>query len=290
MKRFRWFVEFRDSLKSPWAEEAIDLVFYRPLAFLFVKLLLRLPVTPNQISLGAMAAGIAGGVFFAGGDRSGFVLGALLYGLSNVLDCCDGMIARLKKNGTPTGRIVDGLVDYVTAVAVYAGFGVGLSKAALCGTLHLPYGCNAWILMIAAGASFAAHAMLSDKYRNMFIEQLRRAGEPAEDEIAKFTAELGRLRALQRRGFDTLLIRIYLKYLRMQGRVHPAALTNPTRISAATVVLWNCIGPSTHISFLITAAIFFKPALFFIYVIGAANVWMISLFLLQLRQRHPISN
>ena len=236
-----------------------------------------------------MAAGIAGGVFFAGGDRIGFVLGALLYGLSNVLDCCDGMIARLKKNGTPTGRIVDGLVDYVTAVAVYAGFGVGLSKAALCGALRLPYGCNAWILVIAAGASFAAHAMLSDKYRNMFIEQLRRAGEPAEDEIAKCTAELGRLRAMQRRGFDTLLIRIYLNYLRMQGRVHPAALTHPTRISAATVVLWNCIGPSTHISFLITAAVLFNPSVFFFFVLGAANVWMIFLFLMQPKRLCPVS-
>ena len=109
MQRFKsvkkpvFFIEFKQSLKNFWAEELIDLALFRPLAFLLVKILAPLPITPNQISLAAMICGIAGGCAFAGGSRRLFIIGGLLYGFSTILDCCDGMIARLKKNGPLRG-------------------------------------------------------------------------------------------------------------------------------------------------------------------------------------------
>ena len=287
MPRFPLFLEFKQSLKNPAAEEAIDLIFYRPLAFLFVKALRLLPITPNQISLCAMAAGITGGFFFTGGAPRDFITGALFYGLSNILDCCDGMIARLKKNGTPTGRIVDGLVDYVNGIAIYAGFGIGLTKAVHSGALHMPFHCDVWILMIAAAASFAAHAMLSDKYRNAFLEQSRHSAQDSENELEKCKVEQVRLRELRGRHFDKILIGLYIKYLQIQegplGKNNSSCGTRVREIRGSTVVLWNCIGPSTHITFLIVPACFFYPAAFFLYVVGIANAWMLFLLLLQLK-------
>jgi len=275
------FLEFRNSLKNPIAEELADLFLFRPAAFLFVKLLYPLPITPNQVSFFAMIAGIASGILFAGGDRLHFCLGAIFYGIANNLDCCDGMIARLKKNGTMTGRIVDGCTDYIIGIAVYGGFAIGLQKAVQSYGLHLPL--NSWLLMILAAISFGAHAVLSDKFRNAFLIQTKQTDGSQENEFDKFKTELARLE--ERRGhlFDKILIRIYLRYMQLQSGLLkknkiPVASKQPQRLNATMVVLWNLIGPSTHVLFLIISAWFYNPTIFFLFVIGLANLWMIVLF------------
>jgi hypothetical protein len=271
-----WFSEYVKSLKSPWAEEIIDLFFYRPSAFLFVKVLARFPVTPNQISLVSMMFGVAAGFFLAWGDRRGFMLGAVLYGVSNIFDCCDGMIARLKKNGTATGRIVDGLVDYVTGVAVYAGLGIGLAKAVSAGVFHFHY--SSWLLVVISAISVIIHAVFTDKYRNNFLEQLKNDGALQESEIEKMRREFSRLSLEKGHALDRFLIGIYIKYLHLQeGR--PEKRKTMRTIQAWEVFLWDFIGPSTQISFLIFPVFFMRPDIFFYLEIGFANAWMMLLIL-----------
>jgi len=277
MKTTALFREFRDSLKNPWAEEFIDLVLYRPLAFVFVKSTASLPLTPNQVSGLAMIAGIAAGGFLAGGRPQDFMIGGLLFGLSNILDCSDGMIARLKKNGTKTGRIVDGLVDYVASGAVFLGFGVGLARTAdfpLC----------ALALLALAIASVILHSIASDNCRNAFVRQC--AGKTADDDERRvFSEELARLQMLKGHLFDKTLVRIYLKYLSIQkGENRPSPA-----VSTSRVVMWNLIGPSTHITFFILAALLYRPSIFFIFVIGAANLWMAGLLVAQRMQRQVLN-
>jgi len=278
MKLNSLFSEFRDSLKNPWAEELFDLALYRPLAFIFVKCAAPLPLTPNQVSALAMIAGIAAGFFFAGGSPKDFVLGGLLFGLSNVLDCADGMIARLKKNGTKTGRIVDGLVDYVASGAVYTGFGIGLAK-----TADFPW--SAMALLFLAIVSTILHSVASDNYRNAFVRQY--AGKTATDgdERRVFSEELARLQGLKGHVFDKTLVRIYLKYLSVQkGKTRLSPV-----VSVSSMVRWNLIGPSTHITFVIISALLYRPSIFFIFTIGAANLWMAGLWFVQ-RMRRQVSN
>ena len=285
VKKPAFFIEFKQSLKNPWAEELIDLALFRPLAFLLVKILAPLPITPNQISFAAMLCGIAGGCAFAGGSPRFFIIGGLLYGFSTILDCCDGMIARLKKTGTLTGRIVDGLVDYVTSASVYIGLGIGLSKARFVGALSLPF--NPWLLVLLACASHAIHAILSDKYRNGFLSQMKPTPLQDETEQAQFGRELERLKNGADHGFDRALIRIYLWYLRLQtGKAREKTISvqsaRDPRFSAIKTLLWNIIGPSTHITFLIAAAFLFNPMVYFIFVIGFCNIWSAGLFMMEI--------
>jgi phosphatidylglycerophosphate synthase len=277
--------EFKQSLKNPWAEELVDLAVFRPIAFLFVKLFMPFPITPNQISCLAMIAGIAAGVLLSGGDHFYFLIGGALYGLSNTLDCCDGMIARIKKNGTATGRIVDGLVDYFTSLSVYIGLGVGLSKAVLAKSIVLP--CNPWILITLAVVSHAVHAVFSDKYRNGYLNLKKPKPISAETEQEYFTRELDGLEQKKGSLFDRMLIKTYLWYLSLQTGKTGSRRANekpdhPRHFSALQAVLWNLIGPSTHISFLILAVCLFNPMIFFAFVIGFANLWMLLIFLPQL--------
>ena len=119
-----WFAEYKKSLKMIEVEEFFDLFFYRPLAFILVKTVYRTNITPNQLTLIAILFGlIAGFVYSMGTDY--FVCGAICFALYNIIDCSDGQLARIKKNGTHAGRIVDGLADYISTAAVFIGIGIG---------------------------------------------------------------------------------------------------------------------------------------------------------------------
>jgi len=146
--------QYKASLKDISIEQPLHLYFFRPIAFVLVKLIYRFPLTPNQISFISMMAGIASGIFFFFGDARSFLYGGLLYAFAYILDCVDGMIARLKKTGTPVGRIIDGAGDYVNSVAVYTGFALGLVRA----NYELPV--SPYLLVSLAGASFILHLSL----------------------------------------------------------------------------------------------------------------------------------
>ena len=92
--------------------------YLEPVAAIFV----RLRITPNQISLLALAAGIACAVLFW---QRQFLWGALLLLLSAVLDLVDGSVARKTGAHTDFGAVFDWIVDkYVDALAL---LGVGLA-------------------------------------------------------------------------------------------------------------------------------------------------------------------
>jgi phosphatidylglycerophosphate synthase len=280
VKKTPFLKDYALSLKEPCAEEFVDLIVFRPLGYLCVKMFLPFPITPNQVSGMAMIIGIAAGFFLTHGTHFSFVIGGMLYGLSNILDCCDGMLARTKKNGTATGRIVDGVVDYITGGAVFIGLGIGLTKAVHSGTLHLPS--NAWLLVVMAAASTAFHAVLSDYYRNTFLEQRHKVLGGDESELEKYNKELIRLNAGQGHAADKMLIRLYLGYLRLQAgnklrRKNKASSPVPIAITPANVILWNCIGPSTHITFFILASVLFSPEILFYFTVILANIWALVL-------------
>jgi phosphatidylglycerophosphate synthase len=106
-----WFQEYKSSLKLVEVEELFDLIFYRPLAFIFVKLIYPTNLTPNQITTLALIIGMIGGVVIAFNTETYLIIASLLLIIYDVLDCSDGQLARLKKNGTSVGRILDGVAD-----------------------------------------------------------------------------------------------------------------------------------------------------------------------------------
>ena len=55
----RLFQEYRSMLKAPELEEILDLVLFRPVAFVLVKLLQPTPITPNHVTLFSFLPGRA---------------------------------------------------------------------------------------------------------------------------------------------------------------------------------------------------------------------------------------
>jgi phosphatidylglycerophosphate synthase len=278
--------DYLTSLKGIQMEEVPNLFVYRPLAFVLVKLLYPFPITPNQVSILAIIPGVLSAYCFSRGDSSSFFLAGILLGMSSIFDCADGMIARLKKNGTKTGRLVDGIVDYIVGVSVYVGLALGLSRAVLEDWLVLPV--NPWILLIIAAISNMAHSGVTDYYRNLYDAHKNGKKITPQMELEEFSAELARLRREKGKFLEKLMIRVYLVYLRVQAgkEVKPFVRVDPHQYqkhNRLLLLLWNLIGPATHNTVIIFSALFYSPMLFFYYTIVFANLWMVILFLFQER-------
>ncbi|RPI15564.1 MAG: CDP-alcohol phosphatidyltransferase family protein [Ignavibacteriae bacterium] len=293
--------QYKESLKVVEAEEYLDLLFYRPVAFLFVKATFALPLTPNMVSTIAMCFGIAAGFAFGRGWHEYLVLGAILYLSSNVLDCADGQIARLKKNGTKVGRIVDGFLDYVVSTAVFVGIGVGLTNLYNNGTFHSSWNylnlnpvVYIWVLTVLAGLSSAVQAFLFDFYRNLFLEKSFGKFSSLEDEINEFEEEQERIKREPEtsRVLDNFLIWIYLKYTRLQLKIQfkkkydkydwqpsPEAyyLKNKTLLRA-----WSFIGSTTHITLCVICALANSVELFLVLCVLPLNILLAVLYFVQI--------
>jgi phosphatidylglycerophosphate synthase len=99
----------------------VDRYLNRKLSPWFSRWFVRMPVTPNQVSLMASAIGLLSAICFAYGSWVSGVLGALLLQWSAVIDCCDGEVARLKFLESTGGYYLDITCDNIVHVAVFVG-------------------------------------------------------------------------------------------------------------------------------------------------------------------------
>ncbi len=273
--------QYKASLKDISIEQPLHLYLFRPIAFVLVKLIYPFPVTPNQISFISMMAGIASGIFFFFGDATSFLYGGLLYAFSYILDCVDGMIARLKKTGTPVGRIIDGAGDYVNTVAVYTGFAFGLARAGY----ELP--ASPFLLVSLAGASFILHSMNIDYFRNEFMAHALGKANTVYEDIKLSSSRLEKLKQEKGKHFEKFLLRVYIKYSNIQIFNAPTKRIFDRKeyydANISLLRLWNWIATPTTVLVLVVSSCLYKPVIFFFYILGAANIWMLVLWIIQTR-------
>jgi len=282
--KFLWFTEYKSSLKALEIEEFFDLVFYRPLGFLVVKAVAGTKITPNQLTYTALFFGIIAGISFSFGTKEAFLLGALSYLLFDVFDCSDGQLARLKKNGTLTGRIIDGVADYLAGIAVYIGIGIGY----VAGTENFIL----WLaLLIIAAGSHIIHSMITDYYRQRFIRYGFGEKNLSENRDTPYKEELLRLRQQGGSVFNRAILAIYLAYSSRQSKMTRSNLDSEEELSISPSVyyqknvvimrLWTFLGPTTQITFLVVSALFYRPDIYIIGMIAGFNLLAIILFIFQ---------
>ena len=276
--------EYKESLKKVEVEETVDLFIFRPIAFALVKVLYKTAITPNQISFIAMLLGAAAGGFFAWGTKTGFFIGALILIASHIFDCSDGMIARLKNNGTKIGRVIDGIADYFTFTFVYAGIAIGLSKMEDAGLVS--FTASVWLMVSVIALFHIMHSIITDYYRNKYLFNVYNQKLDPTIQRVEFEKEYEKLKSKKGMLFEKFVVQIYLKYLMLQSSKETKVSKKFDAESYAEnnkvlIILWNLIGNSTHILVFSLAAIIFKPGIYAFYTVIAANIWMLLLFIIQ---------
>ncbi|GJL63682.1 MAG: hypothetical protein NPIRA04_23360 [Nitrospirales bacterium] len=103
----------------------VDRYVNRKLSGMFTHVFLKFGVSPNMITMASMVIGLMAAGFFALGSYQFGIIGALLFQLSVVIDCCDGEVARLTFSESRFGQELDIWADNVVHMAIFAGIASG---------------------------------------------------------------------------------------------------------------------------------------------------------------------
>jgi phosphatidylglycerophosphate synthase len=280
-----WFREYKNTLKMAEVEEIIDLLIYRPIAFLLVISIYKTKIKPDHLTLAALVMGIVGGFYYSSGTRKGCIAGSLCYLLFNILDCSDGQLARRKKNGTSIGRLLDGIADYIAGIAVYLGIAIGFSD--------IPgQPSELLILLVISGISIIIQESLVDYFRTRFLDIVLQRQDTFYEGIDEYRKEYERLKKQKGHWFSKAIVLIYLGYSQIQRNL--AAKKKKVKLINATpgnyfkknhiiIRFWVLMGPSAKITTLIICSLFLRFDIFFWIVIGGFNILALTLWIIQYR-------
>lgn len=208
------------SRKSNDTESPFDRFVHDPIALVFSRLFIRLRIKPNAITLLSMAFGVTGALFFISHNWWVNFAGVLLQIFAAILDCCDGQVARLTKQTSRLGRVLDGTCDTVNFAAVYLALGIRMMGE------PIPFAqtnWGFWIWPIVLFASLVCHAgqcRMADYYRLVHLHFLEPETVVSFPSAADLRAEVNTPDPARPR-YETLFLRSYATYTAAQERACP---------------------------------------------------------------------
>jgi 1L-myo-inositol 1-phosphate cytidylyltransferase / CDP-L-myo-inositol myo-inositolphosphotransferase len=115
----------RRFLQSPKGayDGIIDTYFNRKVGNGLTHLFVKAGWSPNAITVLSLLVGFLAAGFFAQGTYLAGVVGALLFQLSAIIDCCDGAVARLTFRESRFGEQLDLIGDNVVHMAIFGALG-----------------------------------------------------------------------------------------------------------------------------------------------------------------------
>ncbi|MEW6509514.1 MAG: CDP-alcohol phosphatidyltransferase family protein [Bacteroidota bacterium] len=108
------------SVKGSVSDELVNTYLMRPAAGVLVGFLYRTPVTPNQVTVAAMIAGLVAAILYAQGSPLWTAVAGILISCKDLLDSADGQLARAKGAFSRAGRFLDSLGDITVNFAACA--------------------------------------------------------------------------------------------------------------------------------------------------------------------------
>jgi len=141
-------------------EETTNLYFIHPLAGRLVPLFARMHVTPNAVSLMGMFFGLlAGFAYYRYQNPLCAVTGFGMMIAWHVMDGADGQLARFTHTQSHFGKVLDGISDDLTFVAVYTGLALALGRE---------YGHRIYALVAAAAVCHLVQAATYEAQRQEY--------------------------------------------------------------------------------------------------------------------------
>ena len=209
--------EYQGSLKSSDTEEWFDLIFYRPIGFTWAVIARKLGIHPNAISIASIFIGIGAGIAFYYNNFWINFLGMFLLIWANSYDSADGQLARMTKQFSRLGRILDGVSSDLWFVAIYVAICLRENHTS---DFFMAHKWAIWVLAVFAGMCHAQQAAMADIYRQFHLFFLKgKAGSELEDAQALWK----QFHAMSWRKdfFNKLVMGFYANYTRTQERWTP---------------------------------------------------------------------
>ena len=286
MKESRPKVSLQDTLKSMDTEETIDLWFYRPVGYRWALLFERLGVKPNAVTIASIFLGVAAGVLFYYNDLWLNVLGMFLLVWANSYDSADGQLARMTKQFSRIGRILDGVSGDLWFVTIYV---------AICLRMMHFEGWSGYIFVLAvvAGYFHATQASMADYYRNFHLYFLKGKSGSELDDTEQLIRNFKSL-SWKRDFFRKLVLFFYRNYTKTQesftpnmqrfrkvlkekyGEEIPLEFRDRFRAKSKPLMKYtNMLSFNTRVIALFIALFIDMPWLYFVFEITVLNIMLI---------------
>lgn len=209
---------YRDSLKSLDTEETIDLMFYRPIGYAWAIIAKKLGITPNAITIASIFLGIGAGVMFYFPDIWLNVIGMILLMWANSFDSADGQLARMTKQYSRLGRILDGLSGDFWFFAIYVAICL---RENVTSEFFMAHHWVIWAIAVTTGICHAKQAAMADYYRQFHLYFLK--GKEGS-ELENANALRKQLDGMTWKGnfWKKLTLTVYTNYTRQQEATAPA--------------------------------------------------------------------
>jgi len=198
--------------KAREVEGALDVYFYRPLGFRLAEFFAHLKVTPAGVSLLAGLCGVIAGHLYFYRNLGVNIAGMIFHVCANALDNADGQLARLTRQQSRKGRIIDSVADHLGFASVYIHLTLRYVFAGASPAI--------WLLALGAAISHALQGAAADYYRTAFLYF---AGG-ARTEIDSSSALRSDYRNLTwtQQAWDKLLLALYSNFTLQQEMLAPS--------------------------------------------------------------------
>ncbi|MDE6770471.1 MAG: CDP-alcohol phosphatidyltransferase family protein [Muribaculaceae bacterium] len=157
---------YKDSLKSMDTEETFDLMFYRPIGYQWAMLAKRFGITPNAITIASIFLGIGAGVAFYFNNLWINILGVVLLMWADSFDSADGQLARMTKQYSRIGRILDGVSGDIWFAVIYIAI---CMRENVTSEFFSAHHWVIWVTAVVTGLCHAIQAAMADYYRQFHL-------------------------------------------------------------------------------------------------------------------------
>lgn len=120
---------YSSTIKSAFSDELINTYLIRPVAGILVRAVYPTRISPNQITLASVVAGIVAAFLYAQGTATMNLLAGLCVTVKDTLDSADGQLARAKLQFSRAGRFLDSIGDFLVNAIVLGGISYALFLA-----------------------------------------------------------------------------------------------------------------------------------------------------------------
>jgi phosphatidylglycerophosphate synthase len=255
-----------ETFKARDVEEPIDYWVNRRLANVLVSVFAPTSITPNQVTILSGVVGLVAGILIGTSPLTHPLqvsLGGMLLYLSILLDCADGQLARLRRQSSMVGRMLDGVIDLIPTASVFTGFLVFLYRG---GHGFLFLNALGW----TSGYAMKWHVHAYDHAKNIYLRNVLPPSEqgnalPTLEEIERERQRLldegDRLGALILRGFAQFTQSQRTGWqedrmgLRVRGTETPAERATYREAFAGSMKLWIWNGLGSHLVLLLVASV-----------------------------------
>ena len=216
----RFVAEMRSTYKSMDTEEKWDIWVVRPIGFVEARICRRLRIHPNAITVASIFIGAASGFYFVPGNIRMVLIGTLLLFFANTLDSADGQLARMTRQYTMLGRVLDGFAGDVWFFFIYLLIMLRMVVMPIPFTT-VEWGWLSYVLVPVCGLVFhSTQSTISDYYRNIHLHFL--AGRDYTELIRSSELTARRKAITSWRGwFEWLWLFFYASYTRKQENWTP---------------------------------------------------------------------